>query len=221
MSRPRKPRLNSSYPSYKGGRIKLSGSGHILEEVYCPHCQHYAFEQQHRLIMEDLLGRKLDADEMVHHKNEQKTDNRPRNLEVLSRAAHIRLHNALPNGAGKIPLTVEQVRAALQGKSTAEAAKALGVNHMTLRTRFADLLQKRRAPHQPFDPHVIEMVRLAAQDPTMDIKTFARQTGIAAQVSKKICEAQGFPWIKKSRKGEKHRTYRRRTATPLVLVADA
>lgn len=214
MSRPRKPRLSSAYPSYKGGRIKLSGSGHILEEVYCSCCENYYFVQQHRLIMEDYVGRKLQKEEHVHHINHQKTDNRLENLQILSHADHIRLHNALPTGAGKVDVTEESVREALQGRSTAEAAQYLGINHQTLRNRFAHLLQKRRSPHNRFDPHVIEMVRQAAADSTLDIKTFARQTGIAAAVSKKICEANGFCWVKKSRKGEKHRTYRRRNATP-------
>lgn len=208
MSRPRQARLKSAYPSYKGGRTKLSGSGHILEEVYCSCCDNYYFQQQHRMIMEDHIGRRLTKNEVVHHINHCKTDNKIENLQLMSMAEHIRLHNALPTGAGKADLTEEMVREAVQGRTTAEAAQILGVNHQTLRNRFDYILNKRRLPHNPYDLHVIEMVKEAAADSTLSMSAFARQTGISAKVTKKICELNDIPWTKKSRKGEKHRTYR-------------
>lgn len=220
MSRPRKARLKSAYPSYKGGRTKLSGSGHVLEEVHCSCCDNYYFVAQHRLMMEDHLGRKLGKDEVVHHVNFLKTDNRIDNLEVMSCADHIRVHNALPTGAGKVDLTDEMVREALQGRTTAEAAAHLGVNHQTLRNRFGYLLSKRRSPHNPHDPHVIDMVREAAKDSAIGMREFARQTGISAVVTKRICETNGIHWVQKSRKGEKRRQYRRKKPTQTALASD-
>ena len=47
---------------------------------------------EHRMIMEIYLGRKLKIDEIIHHKNENKLDNRIKNLQIVSRAEHINLH---------------------------------------------------------------------------------------------------------------------------------
>jgi hypothetical protein len=47
---------------------------------------------QHRHLMQQHLQRKLTRDEVVHHINEDKLDNRIENLVVVSRAEHRRLH---------------------------------------------------------------------------------------------------------------------------------
>ena len=60
-------------------------------------------ELQHRWVLEQALGRKLDSSIEVHHRNEVKDDNRPENLEALSKAEHTRRHS--PAGRTMVTLT--------------------------------------------------------------------------------------------------------------------
>ncbi len=46
----------------------------------------------HRIIMENYLKRMLDDDEIVHHLNGNRHDNRLSNLELLRNADHVRIH---------------------------------------------------------------------------------------------------------------------------------
>lgn len=47
----------------------------------------------HRYLMEKYLNRKLLSSELVHHKNDNKLDNRIENLEIVSRSEHKKRHN--------------------------------------------------------------------------------------------------------------------------------
>lgn len=71
---------------FKGRKIS---DGYVW--VWQEYCGYIA---EHRLIAEKMLGRKLNADEVVHHKNEDREDNRPGNLQVMSRAAHMNEHRS-------------------------------------------------------------------------------------------------------------------------------
>lgn len=81
-------------PTWKGGR-KLDSCGYVL--VKHPKSRRKdGYIQEHRLIMEEFLGRELEEDEDVHHINGDKQDNRIENLSVIKRSEHMRLH-ALEN----------------------------------------------------------------------------------------------------------------------------
>ena len=49
---------------------------------------------EHRVVVEELLGITLKKDQVVHHINGDKHDNRPENLQVMDWKEHSRLHAA-------------------------------------------------------------------------------------------------------------------------------
>ena len=53
-----------------------------------PKADKHGYVYEHRIVMENFLNRLLTNDEIIHHKNENKYDNRLENLELLSRIDH-------------------------------------------------------------------------------------------------------------------------------------
>lgn len=90
------PKKRELSPKWQGGKfIDQSGYYRIIRpDDYTGKCIHGGrYVHEHRYVAEKALGRPLKKEEVVHHKNGVKTDNRPENLEVLpSVSAHRLLH---------------------------------------------------------------------------------------------------------------------------------
>jgi len=58
-----------------------------------PHAMPNGYIREHRLVMEQHLGRVLESSEYVHHINGNKTDNKIDNLQLTNISEHISIHN--------------------------------------------------------------------------------------------------------------------------------
>lgn len=87
-------------PNWRGGR-SIASNGYVLIRVGVGHpladVRGYVYE--HRLVATKILGRPLAKGELVHHRNGDKTDNRPENLEVVrDNAEHFYRHRKRESG---------------------------------------------------------------------------------------------------------------------------
>lgn len=76
------------------GHKKLRDDGYIAT-YYPDHpdANREGYVMEHRLVMERFLGRRLEKDEVVHHINEVRTDNRIENLMLMTPSAHMSYHS--------------------------------------------------------------------------------------------------------------------------------
>ena len=85
-----RPNLNYSggkNPNWRGGKT-INNNGYLIQ-----HINGYP-RLRHRIIMELSLGRKLNKDEVIHHINKNKTDNRIENLMLLTnQSEHCKIEN--------------------------------------------------------------------------------------------------------------------------------
>lgn len=80
----------AKHKNWRGGIRMERGYRTVYQRPKSTEGRNYIAE--HRLVLERKLSRRLKSDEIVHHKNGIKTDNRISNLVVMNRFEHARLH---------------------------------------------------------------------------------------------------------------------------------
>lgn len=119
---------------WKGGITKHKG--YVL--VFRPDhhkAQPNGYVNRSWLVAEEILGRPLRAGEIVHHKNQDRGDDSPENLEILdSQSAHIRHHNTGSKRPRKLTEeNVREIRKLIGAMSEAAIGRRYGVDHSTIR----------------------------------------------------------------------------------------
>lgn len=89
----------SKEKSSKAGKI---GAQKIIEMYRGTGTKTYIKEygkHQHRVVMENKVGRKLTKDEIVHHIDHNKHNNNIENLQLVTRAEHAKIHFSKTNAS--------------------------------------------------------------------------------------------------------------------------
>jgi hypothetical protein len=72
---------------WMGGRVIDKDGYALLKRPDHPRRNRHDYVREHRLVMEEKLGRYLEPGEVVHHKDGDKLNNHPDNLELFRRNA--------------------------------------------------------------------------------------------------------------------------------------
>lgn len=104
-------RFGSDTANWRGGRFTtVRGYVYVYRPEH-PHATKAGYVFEHRLVMEEMLGRLLEAGEVVHHRNGKKGDNRPENLELeASKAAHAQKHFDAVKVVHELQAEIERLR---------------------------------------------------------------------------------------------------------------
>lgn len=80
-------------PSWKGGRREIPLGYIMVLRKDNPNADRDGYVLEHRVVMEEHLGRTLSPEEVVHHINEDTSDNRIENLKLFPDvASHTSYH---------------------------------------------------------------------------------------------------------------------------------
>ena len=97
-------RFGANNPNWKGGRF-VTRRGYVF--VYVGRQYHLSnssgYAAEHRVVMEEMLGRRLKVGEIVHHRDGNKSNNAHENLEVCANAAEHNFKHRSPNNAYRKP----------------------------------------------------------------------------------------------------------------------
>ena len=143
----RRPMIGPDHPKWKGGAILQNGYRYLWIPEH-PNALPSGYVAEHRQVMADHLGRRLEVFEDVHHRNGDRLDNRLDNLALMTDSAHTSHHQALLRGswALKHPCCVECGTTERRHFGRGKCTRCYGRAHMAKWRRLGYIAPSRRKP---------------------------------------------------------------------------
>lgn len=93
--------IKTGSPAFKGGR-NIASNGYVrIWHPGHPSESGDGYILEHRLVMEQIIGRHLLPGEVIHHKNHNRSDNDPSNLQLFSSHSD---HMSIGHGVRKLSI---------------------------------------------------------------------------------------------------------------------
>ena len=87
--------------NFHKGHITTWSGYRMIRKPEHPFSDSKGYVREHRLVMEDYLGRYLEEDECIHHIDGNKSNNSIENLELMLIEEHVKLHHTGKEGRGQ------------------------------------------------------------------------------------------------------------------------
>ena len=75
------------------GRTNVAGYVYVMDKEN-PESIPRGYILEHRKVMSEHIGRPLAKDEIIHHRNGNKSDNRIENLQIMTQSEHSKFHKS-------------------------------------------------------------------------------------------------------------------------------
>lgn len=116
---------------YPHRRITKAGYVMIYKPEH-PSCSSTGYVREHRLIIEEHIGRYLEDNEEVHHINGNKSDNRIENLKLCTKDSHRKEHTGRINKS----INIDELKKYADKYTIEKLAQKFGVSIPTIKSRL-------------------------------------------------------------------------------------